>query len=166
LPAAPKKKQKLATLSNAKQKELNTQLYYATYKNETEKIKQLIASGADANTNEGELLRVAACTGNVEICKLMIDHNADVNATDSTTKTTALMLAASLGRLHEARHMPEYIEPNAQTFNKYYKICELLIAAEADTLLKDWCGCTAADIALMYLNHAKHIKGLKKETIE
>lgn len=164
--AAPKanKKQKLATLSNAKQDELNTQLYYATYAGETEKIKQLIASGADANANAGELLRVAACTGNVEICKLLIDHNADVNASDSCG-ITPLMFAASLGRINGPRHIPEYIEPDAQTLNRYYTICKILIVAGANTLLKDWYGRTAADIAFIYLNHARHIKGLKKETI-
>jgi ankyrin repeat protein len=163
--AAPKKSTNKPPQSiAANQEELNTLLYYATYKDETEKIKQLIASGANANTNEGELLRVAACRGNIEICKLLVEHNADLNATDSTG-TTALMLAASLGRLQGARHIPEYIEPDAQTFDRYYKTCELLIAAGADTLLKDWYDRTAADIAFRYLNHAKHVKGLKKETI-
>lgn len=94
-----------------------TPLHYALLAGETEKVKELIASGADVNAkapNMGTPLLYACTVGNAEAARLLINAKADVNAAGDTGYTP-LMMACQMG-------------------NK--ELAEILLAAGADVNAK------------------------------
>lgn len=94
-----------------------TPLHYALLAGETEKVKELIASGADVNAkapNMGTPLLYACTVGNAEAARLLINAKADVNAAGDTGYTPLMMAC--------------------QTGNK--ELAELLVAAGADVNAK------------------------------
>lgn len=94
-----------------------TPLHYALLAGETEKVKELIASGADVNAkapNMGTPLLYACTVGNAEAARLLINAKADVNAAGDTGYTPLMMAC--------------------QTGNK--ELAEILVAAGADVNAK------------------------------
>lgn len=94
-----------------------TPLHYALLAGETEKVKELIASGADVNAkapNMGTPLLYACTVGNVEAARMLVNAKADVNAAGDTGYTPLMMAC--------------------QTGNK--ELAELLVAAGADVNAK------------------------------
>ena len=66
-----------------KQKTLEEQLILAIEQNKIIEVEQLLNKGAAVQAkdeNNRPALTIAAINGNVELCKLLIKHNADVNA--------------------------------------------------------------------------------------
>src|SRR2546425_652443 len=67
-------------------------------------LGQLFAAGASLKTAdsaqpEGQtLLMLASRTGDVDAIRVLLDHDADVNASETRTGTTALMWAALANR--------------------------------------------------------------------
>ncbi len=94
-----------------------TPLHYALLAGETEKVKELIASGADVNAkapNMGTPLLYACTVGNVEAARMLVNAKADVNAAGDTGYTPLMMAC--------------------QTGNK--ELAELLVTAGADVNAK------------------------------
>lgn len=81
---------------------LSRALYQATYQNNLAMVKLLISKGGDVNYQDSEIdspLYVAAEKGYIEIAKLLISNNANVNANGHFTKKAPLHLAAEWGNL-------------------------------------------------------------------
>jgi ankyrin repeat protein len=77
-------------------------LLLAIEENKTETVRQMLAEGTDANTQENSgatALMMAAHQGNMDIVRLLLDHGADVNLKDNIRDYTALMVAAQEGFL-------------------------------------------------------------------
>src|ERR1700693_1686527 len=91
---------------NAPQGDGMTALHWATFRDDLETVRLLLAAGADwkAATREGSItpLLMACTNGNVEIVKALLDAGADVNSANSNG-TTALMSAASSGSADTAK---------------------------------------------------------------
>jgi hypothetical protein len=106
-----------------------TPLILASYRNNIEVAKFIIANGADINANSamGTPLMAAVVKGNIEIVKLLLDKHANVNSTDAN-KTTALLYASMF---------------------KNYEIARLLVKAKADPDFKDNKGNSAIDYAIL-----------------
>lgn len=60
--------------------DLNTQLVVAAKAGDGQKVKWLLAQGANVDAQEGSPLREALKNGHLEIAKLLLDHNANVEA--------------------------------------------------------------------------------------
>lgn len=112
---------------SAKDKRGSSPLILATYLNNLEATKQLIAAGAELDTDPGmgTALMGTAFKGHTEAAKLLVDAGADVNAVNPKAGT-ALIFAAMLGKAD---------------------IVTLLLEGGADKTLKDPQGMTAADHA-------------------
>jgi ankyrin repeat protein len=66
-------------------KEPAEQLYEATRDGDIKKVKSLIADGVDVNSrdwNGGTPLHLAVSHGGPDLVELLLDHGADINATD------------------------------------------------------------------------------------
>ncbi len=89
--------------------EINRQLAYAAYKGKLEKVKELLASGADPNSqteNGRTALMAASVKGRANVAKFLLNHGADPNI-QANDKETALMLAVYKGRLEIIRLLLE-----------------------------------------------------------
>src|SRR5260370_40653483 len=76
--------------------DLNEDLLAAVRKGDAERVKALLAQGADANAKSpygATGLFFAADRGNVEIIKILLDHGANVNVKDTFYGATALSWA-------------------------------------------------------------------------
>lgn len=98
-------------------------LMLAAFKGDLEIVKALVAAGADLQHGGWGALHYAAFQGHAPVAGHLLQHGAPVNGTNGQT---ALMLAANNG--HAA-------------------VCDLLLAAGAETALVDPQGKTAADLA-------------------
>lgn len=123
---------KTTPISASTQQELNRQLLEAVAANDIIKVKELLSRGANANaTTEptmyhayhfghaecygGSALMFAATNGNAAICKLLLEHGAQVNAlwlggTNWTYRyyKNALALAAENGHLEACKVLIAY----------------------------------------------------------
>ena len=150
-------------------------LIEAAYQGQLEKLKKLIAVGADLNTqtnffseknrlNETALM-IAAKKGHTKIAKALIDAGADVNATD-IHGITALINAACKGHTKIAKALLAryaYIDTRLSdggtalmcaALNGKTETVKVLLAAGADINIQSG-GATALDIAKN--NHRKDI---------
>jgi ankyrin repeat protein len=86
-------------LSEEVQYQLNNELTQAAAQGRIADVKRLIGEGADINafSDSRTSLVWAAWNGNTQICALLLDNGADINAKDGTNGWTALRLAASNG---------------------------------------------------------------------
>lgn len=125
----------LKNINNNKLDNLNQALILAAKNQNINKVKDLLASGADVNarnTNEEWLplnytpLHAAASTGNEEITKLLINHGAYVNIRDNSSFT------------------PLYKAISSHNFN----VSKLLLASGADIDIKTKGGWTALHSAV------------------
>lgn len=103
--------------------------------NNFEKAKQLIQKGANVNLHEttglqGSALMYASSIGNLELCKLLLDNGAKINAVDKNNDHAL----------------------NWATFSGKIPIMKLLIENNADLFLKSKHG-TAVDVAFRLWHH-------------
>lgn len=103
----------------------DTALMLAAYKKNLEIAKALIDRGAEINRPGWAPLHYAAAAGSVQIVRLLLDHDAYIDA-ESPNKTTPLMMAARGG---------------------HRDVVELLLSQEADLQAKNELGLTAVDFA-------------------
>jgi len=78
-----------------------TDLHYAAYEGDVERVKKLLKKGANPNTQSKDgytPLLVAAMEGHVEVVRLLLEHGADPNAKD-INGDTPLHWAAFVGRV-------------------------------------------------------------------
>ncbi len=124
----------------APERDIHDQLIIAARKNDIEKVKELIAKGADVNAKEkvvGEgytALFHAASYGHTAIVKLLIEKGAKVN--ESPKRTSPLMMAAWRG---------------------YTNTVQVLLEAGADINAKDDQGHTALTDAVRK-NHIEVVR--------
>lgn len=110
---------------NAPSRNGDTALMLAAYKKNLEIAKALIDRGAEINRPGWAPLHYAAAAGSVHIVRLLLDHDAYIDA-ESPNKTTPLMMAARGG---------------------HRDVVELLLSQEADLQAKNELGLTAVDFA-------------------
>jgi len=90
----------LSPAARAEAEDLNEELLAAARKSDAAGVNALLAKGADVNakTSYGvTALSFAADRGSLEIVKSLLEHGADVNATDTFYHETILARAASKG---------------------------------------------------------------------
>jgi hypothetical protein len=120
--------QELTQQSQVQAGDAKANLFEAAGDGELERVKTLIAAGADVNAKESNFgktaLMIASDEGHVEVVKALLAARADVNAKDSNRRGgyTALMIASINGKVEVVR---------------------LLLAAGADVNAKDNFGSTA-----------------------
>lgn len=88
-----------------------TALMNAVNSNDADKVKDLIAQGANINEADGSgdyPLVMAAYKGYAEIVRLLLEAGADVTVVDPGMKATALHAAAYAGRTSAAKLLIEY----------------------------------------------------------
>jgi uncharacterized protein len=102
-----------------------TPLMIAALKGQLDYANQLIARNADVNKPGWTPLHYAATSGNVPIIKLLLEHDAFINA-ESPNGTTPLMMAAMYGSSDAVK---------------------LLLEEGADPMMKNQLGMSAADFA-------------------
>jgi len=81
--------------------DLNSKLVDAAGKGDTKAVNELIAKGADVNGREATSSRstpliAAACNAKVEVARILVEHGAKVNSTNSEN-TSALNYASYIG---------------------------------------------------------------------
>jgi ankyrin repeat protein len=98
-----------------------------------EYIRLLVDQGADVNQkiNSYTPLMIACEQGNLEIVEYLLSKKADINAIDKEGKNTPLIYAAA---------------------NGHPKVVELLIKHNANINIKNFCGLTALDLAVVSNN--------------
>lgn len=100
-------------------------LMIATFKKDIASVQALIDQGAQINRPEWTALHYAAAAGSLPLVRLLLDHDAYLDA-ESPNKTTPLMMAARGG---------------------YGDVAEFLLAQGADLYAKNELGLTAVDFA-------------------
>jgi len=119
---------------NIKDQEGRTALMYASFNGHTEIMKKLIEKGALVNERDsyGRTALMMASSGPLPASvKLLLDHQADPNITDTDEHFTALMYAAAEGHLD---------------------VVKILLSYRADPALKDVDG----DDAITFANNNGH----------
>lgn len=132
---------------NAYDENGKTKLIIAATANRIDEVNTLLVNGANVNLAEqkgleGTPLMYATSTGNVELCKLIIDHGANVNAVD-VNKDHAL---------------------NWATYYGHVKIMTLLINSGTDLTLKSKHG-TAVDVGFRLWHHDSVVQPFKNTSI-
>ena len=117
---------------------------------DVEIVRALLEAGADPNLNRASLLKSAACVGNAEIIKLLIEHGCDTSRRTHPSSSSALNDAARRGHLEAIRVLlnagadvnaysdkPSDVSPLESASSRGYKDCvELLLPkASRHTLL-------------------------------
>lgn len=118
-------------MESPSQNEINRALLQASSFNKNEKVKDLLAKGADINAFDGHhmtALHYAAINGHLEIARTLLDAGADPNARD-INKSTPLHFTVNA------------IKPTA------VDMARLLLEAGANPELQDHDGDTAASFA-------------------
>lgn len=112
------------------QRYLNEQLVLAVETNNVNRVKSLLAAGADANAQEKKneytnfdltVLQRAGMNGNVPICQLLLEHGANVNGTDSNG-STALMASTHQSEICELL-LNHGADVNARMVHGYNALC-------------------------------------------
>ena len=122
---------------NAKNEFGSTPLIEAALANSTPVIESLVKAGADVDATyvDGEtVLMILARSTNVKAAKLLMDHEANVNAVESQKQQTALMWAAAQGQAPIVR---ELIAHGADVNARAY-INPTATANFSDSTYKDW----------------------------
>ncbi len=73
----------------------------ALRRHQAEMVEVILKAGADVNARGKEgftALHDAALSGNVGAVQILLDHGADINATDRDSGATPLYMAATMGR--------------------------------------------------------------------
>ena len=120
----------------------DTAIMIASYEDNIEAVKKLIAADAQINQPGWTALHYAAVKGNLEIISLLLEHSAYID-TESPNKTTPLMIAVRSGKS---------------------EAITLLLDEGADATVKNQLGMTALDFALKY--EKKEIAEILKEHIK
>jgi hypothetical protein len=80
-------------------------IFTASQKGNTKRIRELLIEGVSVNAHDSCMkltpLHYAACAGDVETCKLLLDYHADVDARD-IVKSTPLLYAVKNGHIEAA----------------------------------------------------------------
>jgi uncharacterized protein len=87
----------------------STALQWAVYEGDSERVRSLIAAGADvtlANNYGANAMQLAAEVANTELLKLLLDAGADADSANPEGQT-ALMLVARTGNVDAARLLVE-----------------------------------------------------------
>ncbi len=82
-------------------------LLWSAYK-QRDVVKRLVQAGANINTQEGNILHRAALDGDIDMVTYLLDHGADVNATESGQPLifSAIMGGAAITKLLLKHKMP------------------------------------------------------------
>ncbi|MEN9868498.1 MAG: hypothetical protein RL748_4088 [Pseudomonadota bacterium] len=110
----------------------------AAFKGNMEAVKTLLDKGAKVNRSGWTALHYGAASGNTAILKLLLAHQAQVDA-PAPNGTTALMMAARGGHIYSVK---------------------LLLDAGADPLLKNQQGYDAIEMAKLF-NNTDIVEGLQ-----
>jgi ankyrin repeat protein len=147
----------------------------ACKRGEVGEVRQLLKAGADPNYNDTTfgtaiiniMFYAIPEESRREICRLLIDHGADINATEERVGFTALLLAIDYGKTEICKLL---IDKGADLDIKdnegktalmlavkkdNLEICRLLVEAGADPRLKDANGLTALSFAERDFSHRK-----------
>jgi ankyrin repeat protein len=142
--------------------ELNTELLIAVLRDDTNKVKNLLAAGADINKkdDEGKPLLLWAASGDFfDMCALLLERGAKINAVDNNGET-ALMHAAEKGHakicellLEKGAKINARNEVLGETALMYAawvghaRVCEILLMHKASIRAKDYDRRTVLKIA-------------------
>ena len=98
------------SLSACGDKNVGFPLHNAIYKNDVAAVKVLVDSGADVNAVDtlGHFPLVAATDKSLEITRYLVEHGADINKRDATSRLTPLHYAASGCDLEKAKYLIEH----------------------------------------------------------
>ena len=87
--------------------EANEALMDAVCKDNADKVIEALENGADVNFHNRHGVRALHYTTTVEICKILIEHGADIEARESCGRT-ALHLAVNFGAVEVGRFLLEH----------------------------------------------------------
>jgi ankyrin repeat protein len=110
---------------DARSRNGDTSLMLAAFKKDLPTAKALIDKGAEINRPGWTALHYAAAAGSLPIVRLLLDHDAYIDA-ESPNKTTPLMMASRAG---------------------HREVAEYLLSQGADLQAKNELGLTAVDFA-------------------
>jgi ankyrin repeat protein len=128
---------------NAKDKDKQTPLYWATSLDYQQTVSVLLAHGADVNAiSKGGWtpLMVACLNAAPDITRLLLDHRADVNAHDDNGNTVLFMVVDQAIRHHNGPHdliitdiIPQLLARKADpNLPNEYSITDLQVAQQND----------------------------------
>lgn len=104
----------------AQAQDLNDELLEAARKSDLEKVKSLLAKGANVNAKSPygvTPLGFACSRGSVEVVKILLDHGADVNVQDTFYKTTPFGMIM-MGKNANPEIMRMLLEKGAKAFDQ------------------------------------------------
>lgn len=128
--------------------------FRASYSKENNNlIEKLLKRKANVNIgNENNTTAIyLACDRpllpNLQLVKLLLNHNADVNTTTVNSKFTPLMNIIKGERIRRNYDKEPELDPQPQSIEEFIEIINLLLDAGADTTIKDHKGKTVFDMA-------------------